>query len=76
MKVYIVKYYSQDGKESRRVLLKMNNDFTGEEVFFGGFLREPKEQATWGKKGWLESYAEIYKEKPLKLEEKQEKEKK
>jgi len=38
MKVYIVNY-QKDGKEYKKVILKMSNDLSGEEVFYSGFLR-------------------------------------
>ena len=63
MKVYIVNY-QKDGKEYKKVILKISNDLSGEEVFYSGFLRNLDGERSWGKTGWLESYAEIYKDRP------------
>ena len=63
MKVYIVKY-EKDQQEYKKIILKMSNDLSGEEVFYSGFLRELEEERNWGKKGSLESYAELYKDRP------------
>ena len=63
MKVYIVKY-EKNNEEYKKVVLKMSNDLAGEEVFYSGFLRELEEEKDWGKKGKLESYAELYKDRP------------
>lgn len=63
MRVYIVNY-QKDGKEYKKVVLKATNDLTGEEVFYSGFLRDLGGQKSWGKSGWLESYAEVYRDRP------------
>ena len=65
MRIYIVNY-EKEGKEYKKVILKMVNDLTGEEVFYSGFLRNLAGLKSWGKSGWLESYAEVYRDKPLK----------
>ena len=62
MKLYIVKY-EKDQQEYKKVVLKISNDLSGEEVFYSGFLKELEEERNWGKKGQLESYAELYKDK-------------
>jgi hypothetical protein len=62
MRIYVINYH-KDGKEFKKVVLKMVNDLTGEEVFYSGFLREVTNQITWGKSGWLESYAEVYRDR-------------
>ena len=66
MRVYIVNYVSKDKKEFKKVVVKASNDLTGEEVFYSGFLRDLEEQKEWGKNGWLESYAEVNRDKPKK----------
>ena len=62
MKVYIVKY-EKDHQEYKKVVLKISNDLSGEEVFYSGFLRGLENERSWGKKGKLESYAELYRDK-------------
>jgi hypothetical protein len=44
----------------------MSNDLTGEEIFYSGFLNELEEERNWGKKGQLESFAELRKDQPKK----------
>lgn len=66
MKVYIIKARDKNNKEYTKVVLKATNDLTGEEVFYSGFLRDLLEPKKWGKNGELESYAEIYKDRPNK----------
>ena len=39
MKLYIVKY-EKDQQEYKKVVLKVSNDLSGEEVFYSGFLRD------------------------------------
>ena len=62
MKVYIINYQKED-KQFKKVVLKATNDLTGEEVFYSGLLRDLESQKSWGEKGWLESYAEVYRDK-------------
>ncbi|WNE40447.1 MAG: hypothetical protein GBAus27B_000514 [Mycoplasmataceae bacterium] len=66
MKIYIVNYQDKNGKELKKVVLKATNDLTGEEVFYSGFLKDLATPKQWGKSGELESYAEIYKDRPNK----------
>ena len=63
MKVYIINYQDKNGKEFKKVVLKATNDLTGEEVFYSGFLRNLDGEKSWGKSGWLESYAEVYRDR-------------
>jgi hypothetical protein len=65
MKLYIVKY-EKDDQEYKKVVLKVSNDLSGEEIFYSGFLKELEEEKKWGQKGWLSSYAELYKDRPEK----------
>jgi len=65
MRVYIINY-EKDKEKFKKVVVKMTNDLTGEEIFYSGFLKDLGELRSWGKKGWLESYAEIYRDKPKK----------
>ena len=65
MKIYVIKY-EKNNEEYKKIVLKMQNDLTGEEVFYSGFLKELSEERKWGEKGWLSGYAEIYKDKPTK----------
>ena len=43
MKVYIVKY-EKDQQEYKKIILKVSNDLSGEEVFYSGFLRDLEEE--------------------------------
>ena len=43
MKLYIVKY-EKNNEEYKKIVLKMSNDMTGEEIFYSGFLRELEEE--------------------------------
>lgn len=63
MKLYIVRY-EKNNEEYKKIVLKMSNDMTGEEVFWSGFLRELEGERDWGEKGKLESYAELNKDRP------------
>lgn len=65
MKLYIVKY-EKNNQEYKKAVLKMSNDLTGEEIFYSGFLNELEEERNWGKKGQLESFAELRKDQPKK----------
>ena len=65
MKLYIVKY-EKDNEEYKKVILKLQNDLSGEEIFYSGFLKELEEERDWGQKGKLESFAELYKDRPEK----------
>jgi len=57
MQIYIVKY-DKEGKEYKKVVLKMVNEFNQETHWYSGFLKEV-EFKSWGK-GWLEGTATIY----------------
>ena len=62
MKLYIVKY-EKNNEEYKKVVLKISNDLSGEEVFWSGFLKELAEERKWGQKGWLAGYAELSKDR-------------
>jgi hypothetical protein len=63
MKLYIVKY-EKNNEEYKKVVLKLQNDLSGEEIFYSGFLRELDEEKPWGEKGQLQSYAELNRDRP------------
>ena len=62
MQIYIIKY-EKDGKELKKVVLKITNEMTDETAWYSGFLNDLDNIKTWGKSGWLESTATIYKDK-------------
>ena len=64
MKLYIIEQENKEGKKYKRVILKMTNDMTGEEIFYSGFLNELSEVRSWGKTGWLEAAAELTRDRP------------
>jgi hypothetical protein len=68
MKLYIIEQESKEGKKYKRVILKMTNDMTGEEIFYSGFLNELETIKSWGDRGWLEAAAELTRDRPPKKE--------
>ena len=64
MQIYIIKY-EKDGKELKKVVLKITNEMTDETVWYSGFLNDLDTLKTWGKSGWLESVATIRKDKAI-----------
>jgi hypothetical protein len=62
MQIYLIKY-EKDGKELKKVVLKITNELADETVWYSGFLKDLPEIKTWGKSGWLESTATIYKDR-------------
>ena len=64
MQIYIIKY-EKDGKELKKVVLKITNEMTDETIWYSGFLEDLDAIKTWGKSGWLESVATIRKDKAV-----------
>jgi hypothetical protein len=65
MQIYVIKY-EKNNEEYKKIVLKITNEFTNETHWYSGFLREVATPKTWGKSGWLEQTATIFKDEPTK----------
>ena len=61
MQIYVIKY-EKNNEEYKKVVLKMTNEFTNETHWYSDCLKEVETQKTWGKSGFLEATATIWKD--------------